>query len=37
VVDLRLGAGQIDALVAGSSLYEVSVRIDKLAASAGER
>jgi len=31
VVDLRLGAGQIDALVAGSSLYEVSVRIDKLA------
>jgi len=30
VVDLRLGAGQIDALVAGSSLYEVSVRIDKL-------
>jgi len=31
VVDLRLGAGQIDALVAGSSLYEVSVQIDKLA------
>src|SRR3989441_3775840 len=31
VVDLRLSAGQIDALVAGSSLYEVSVRIDKLA------
>jgi uncharacterized Zn finger protein len=31
VVDLRVGAGQIDALVAGSSLYEVSVRIDKLA------
>src|SRR3989442_14537509 len=31
VVDLQLGAGQIDALVAGSSLYEVSVRIDKLA------
>src|SRR2546430_1977830 len=31
VVDLRLGEGQIDALVAGSSLYEVSVRIDKLA------
>ena len=31
VVDLRIGAGQIDALVAGSSLYEVSVRIDKLA------
>ena len=30
VVDLRIGAGQIDALVAGSSLYEVSVRIDKL-------
>jgi uncharacterized Zn finger protein len=31
VVDLRLGAGQIDGLVAGSSLYEVAVRIDKLA------
>src|SRR5438128_7526614 len=31
VLDLRIGAGQIDALVAGSSLYEVSVRIDKLA------
>src|SRR2546428_2864748 len=31
VVDLRIGAGQIDALVAGSSLYEGSVRIDKLA------
>ena len=31
VVDLRIGAGQIDALVAGSSLYEVSVCIDKLA------
>src|SRR5438132_7939726 len=31
VVDLRVGAGQIDALVAGSSLYEVSVRIEKLA------
>jgi len=31
VVDLRLDPGQIDALVAGSSLYEVSVRIDKLA------
>jgi uncharacterized Zn finger protein len=31
VVDLRLGPGQIEALVAGSSLYEVSVRIDKLA------
>ena len=31
VVDLRLRAGQIDALVAGSSLYEVSVQIDKLA------
>jgi len=31
VLDLRLGAGQIDALVAGSSLYEVSVQIDKLA------
>jgi len=31
VVDLRIGAGQIDALVAGSSLYEVSVRIGKLA------
>ncbi len=31
VVDLRIGAGQIDALVAGSSLYEVSVKIDKLA------
>jgi uncharacterized Zn finger protein len=31
VVDLRVGAGQIDALVAGGSLYEVSVRIDKLA------
>ena len=31
VVDLRVGAGQVDALVAGSSLYEVSVRIDKLA------
>src|SRR6266849_4120963 len=31
VVDLRLGPGQIDALVAGSSLYNVSVRIDKLA------
>ena len=30
VVDLRIGAGQIDALVAGSSLYEVSVRIEKL-------
>ena len=30
VVDLRIGAGQVDALVAGSSLYEVSVRIDKL-------
>lgn len=30
VVDLRIAAGQIDALVAGSSLYEVSVRIDKL-------
>jgi len=31
VVDLRVGPGQIDALVAGSSLYEVSVRIEKLA------
>src|SRR3989441_10873935 len=31
VVDLRIGAGQIEALGAGSSLYEVSVRIDKLA------
>ena len=31
VVDLRVGAGQIDALVAGGSLYEVSVRIGKLA------
>ncbi len=31
VLDLRIGPGQIDALVAGSSLYEVSVRIDKLA------
>src|SRR3954466_5126877 len=31
VLDLRLGAGQIDALGAGTSLYEVSVRIDKLA------
>jgi len=31
VVHLRIGAGQIDALVAGTSLYEVSVRIDKLA------
>src|ERR1700682_2372573 len=31
VVDLRLRAGDVDALVAGSSLYEVSVRIDKLA------
>jgi uncharacterized Zn finger protein len=31
VVDLRLGEGQIAALVAGGSLYEVSVRIDKLA------
>jgi uncharacterized Zn finger protein len=31
VVDLRIGAGQVDALVAGSSLYEVSVRIDKVA------
>lgn len=31
VVDLRIGAGQIDALVAGSSLYEVAVRIEKLA------
>src|SRR5258708_10545808 len=30
VVDLRVGPGQIDALVAGGSLYEVSVRIDKL-------
>ena len=30
VVDLRIGAGQVDALVAGSSLYEVSVRIEKL-------
>jgi len=31
VVDLRVGPGQIEALVAGGSLYEVSVRIDKLA------
>lgn len=31
VIDLRIGPGQIDALVAGSSVYEVSVRIDKLA------
>jgi uncharacterized Zn finger protein len=31
VVDLRVGPGQIDALVAGSSLYEVSVRIERLA------
>ena len=31
VVDLRLGPGQVDALVAGGSLYEVSVRIGKLA------
>src|SRR6266571_1165784 len=31
VVDLRLGPGQVDALVAGSSLYEVAVRIEKLA------
>jgi uncharacterized Zn finger protein len=30
VVDLRIGAGQIDGLVAGSSLYEVSVRIERL-------
>jgi uncharacterized Zn finger protein len=30
VLDLRVGPGQIDALVAGGSLYEVSVRIDKL-------
>ena len=30
VVDLRIGTGQVDALVAGSSLYEVSVRIEKL-------
>jgi hypothetical protein len=30
VVDLRVGPGQIDALVAGGSLYEVSVQIDKL-------
>src|SRR5256885_13432670 len=32
VVDLRVGAGQIDAFVAGSSLYEVSIKIDKLVA-----
>src|SRR6267154_1032739 len=31
VVDLRNGAGQIDALVAGSSLYIVSIKIGKLA------
>src|SRR5260370_14780700 len=31
VVDLRLGPGQIDALVAGGSLYEGAVRIEKLA------
>jgi uncharacterized Zn finger protein len=30
VVDLRVGPGQVDALVAGGSLYEVSVRIDQL-------
>lgn len=30
VLHLRIGAGQIDALVAGTSLYEVSVRIEKL-------
>ena len=31
MLDLRIGPGQIDALVAGSSTYQVSVRIDKLA------
>jgi len=31
VVGLRIGAGQIDALVAGSSLYIVSIKIGKLA------
>ena len=31
VIDLRIGAGQIGGLVAGSSLYEVAVRIEKLA------
>src|SRR6266481_4338910 len=31
VVDLRIGAGQVDALVAGTSLYEASVRIDNRA------
>src|SRR5258708_21235912 len=31
VVDLRIGPGQIDALGAGGSLYEVSVRVDQRA------
>ena len=31
VVDLRIASGRIDALVAGSSLYEVSIKIGKLA------
>ncbi|MCA1826793.1 MAG: SWIM zinc finger family protein [Myxococcales bacterium] len=33
VIDLRIAPGRIDALVAGSSLYEVQIRIGKLSKS----
>jgi uncharacterized Zn finger protein len=31
VIDLRIAEGRVDALVSGSSIYEVSIRIEKLA------
>ena len=37
VIDLRIAEGRIDALVAGTSLYEVRIEIDKLSKSHAKR
>src|SRR5438552_7200267 len=37
VIDLRIAEGRVDALVAGTSLYEVRIEIDKLSKSHAKR
>src|SRR5207237_10617961 len=37
VIDLRIAQGRVDALVAGTSLYDVRIEIDKLSRSHAKR
>src|SRR6476469_4061135 len=37
VVDLRIGAGRVDAIVAGSAVYEVSIEVRRLPAQRFKR